>query len=464
VKIRRRLALFSAAVTAAAMIVFGVLIGALGAASAPSDQEKSLQAAATEAVTAYGATHPGDLAGQPLPPILVDIATSTDMYLAVYEDDGTPIYATGRIDGAVPALPAAVTVEALASGASDATVPLTSKIEVRLHAVRWSQGGQDAVLVAGQSTAFVDEQLAGLSAVIWVSGIIALIAATFVGWLVSGRALRPLRRLVATTDQIGITGDLSQRLPHVTTDDEVGALTKSFNGMLDSVESAQDQLGEALAAQRRFVADASHELRSPLTTIRSNAGFLRDRPDVDPRDREDAIEDIAAEADRMSRLVDDLLALASEDAGRRTRKVPVDLGEIVEELLRRAARLDAIVTVDVERRVMVLGDPAALSRMAWILIENAAIHGARTVDVTMQPEAGAAVLVVADDGPGFPPGELDRVFERFHRGDQARSPAGSGLGLAIAKAITLDHGGSIDAANRPARGAVVTATIPLAPR
>lgn len=463
-KIRRRLALFSAAVTAAAMIVFGVLIGAVGAASAPADQETQLAAIANEAVIGFGGVAPSDLADQPLPPVLVDVGDSTDVYIAVYDAEGRSIYATGRVGGEVPPLPAAVTVEALTAGASSATVDVDPDVEIRLHAVAWSQNGEDAVLVAGQSTAFVDEQLAGLSAVIWVSGFIALIAATVVGWLVSGRALRPLRQLASTTDEIGRTGDLSQRLPEVRTDDEVGALTRSFNGMLDSVESARDQLEDALAAQRRFVADASHELRSPLTTIRSNAGFLRDRADVDTADRDEAIGDIAAEADRMSRLVDDLLVLASEDSGRRTARVPVDLGEMVEELRRRASQLDAVVAIDVQRRVMVLGDPAALSRLAWILIHNAALHGAERVDVTVCAKQDTAVLVVADDGPGFPAEDLDRVFERFYRADQARSPAGSGLGLAIAEAISLDHGGTITAENGPTEGAQLTVTIPAAGR
>ena len=463
-RIRRRLALLGAAVTAAAMIIFGALVGSLGAAAAPGDQEEQLEILAVETLAALEGTDPASLAGQPPPLVLVDPGESVDPYIAVYEADGTPIYATARIDGEVPRLPAAVAVEALDTGSSRATATAASDIEVRLYALAWSSSGTEAVLVAGQSTAFVEEQLAGLGAAIWVAGILALIVATLVGWLVSGRALRPLRDLAATTDEIGRTGDLSRRLADVKADDEVGALTRSFNAMLDRVESAQGQLEGALDSQRRFVADASHELRSPLTTIRSNAGFLRDRPDAAIEDRAEAVSDIAAEADRMSRLVDDLLTLAAEDAGRRGRRMPVDVGEIVEGLARRADdQLPQPVVMDVERRLMVLGDGPALTRLVWTLIENAALHGGAAVKVAVRRDDGDARIEVRDDGPGFAEGDLDRVFERFYRADPARSPAGSGLGLAIARGVVAEHGGSIDASNAAEGGAVLTVRLPLAP-
>jgi len=130
---------------------------------------------------------------------------------------------------------------------------------------------------------------------------------------VSGRAVRPLADLAETTDEIAATGDLSRRLPSVKANDEVGRLTTSFNAMLASLEETRARLASSLDTQRQFVADASHELRSPLSTIRGNAGFLMDRPDATEEDRNEAIGDISAEADRMSLLVDDLLMLARGD-------------------------------------------------------------------------------------------------------------------------------------------------------
>ena len=173
----------------------------------------------------------------------------------------------------------------------------------------------------------------------WIAAILTLIFSGVVSWLVSGRALRPLRELAATTDEIGETGDLTRRLPSIQSKDEVGTLTHSFNQMLDRVEAAQTHLAESLERQRRFVADASHELRSPLTTIRSNAGFLLDRPEAAQTDRTEALADIEAEASRMAQLVDDLLVLASADSGRPLERHAVDLTTVVHDLERRTAQL-----------------------------------------------------------------------------------------------------------------------------
>ena len=313
-KIRLRLALYGAFVTAIAMISFGVLLGLLVSRAAPEEQDRLLADLAAATVVALDDA-PADSLLPTQPPVLVDLATSTDPYIAVVTEDGTVLYSTGQVDGTPPRVPAAAVVEAVTTGSSAVTAEQGST-EIRMYAVPWSRSdlGATGIVVAGQSTAYTEEQIAGLTAVLWISGIITLIAAVVVSWLVSGRALRPLHQLAETTDEIGTTGDLSRRLPPVKADDEVGVLTTSFNAMLDRLEDSQERLQANLTAQRRFVGDASHELRSPLTTIRSNAGFLRDRPDVSPNDREEALADIEAESDRMAHLIDDLLLLARADA------------------------------------------------------------------------------------------------------------------------------------------------------
>jgi signal transduction histidine kinase len=225
---------------------------------------------------------------------------------------------------------------------------------------------------------------------------------------------------------------------------------------------AQQNLSESLDRQRRFVADASHELRGPLTTIRSNAGFLLDRADAAPNDRDDAIADIGAEADRMAALVDDLLILASVDAGRPLDRYPVDLAGVVGELERRAGHLDRNIRFHLGSPAVVAGDRAALARLTWILIDNAVRHGGGAVDVSVTADAAEVDLRVTDEGDGFPPDELGRIFDRFYRADAARSPAGAGLGLAIAREIAEAHGGSLTAANGSDGGAVLTATFPAA--
>jgi len=234
--------------------------------------------------------------------------------------------------------------------------------------------------------------------------------------------------------------------------------------MLDRVAAAQNELGASLAAQRRFVADASHELRTPLTTIRANAGFLVEHPDAADADRDEALADITAESERLSRLIDDLLRLARADAGGGFERHPIDVGAIVGEVARKARRPDrAVILTTGGGPVVVDGDPESLTRLTWILVDNAMLHGTGDVELALGVEGGSAwaVLTVADRGPGIPPGDEARIFERFHQADTARASDGAGLGLAIARAITDAHGGRLSAANRDGGGAVFRVELPL---
>jgi len=461
-RIRARLALYGATVTAIAMLGFGILLGILVGQSAPADQQKDLLAIAE--ATASGLenlTVEDVLAAAPL--AQVDAATSTDSFVVIVDTEGARLYATGLVDGQLVRIPAAVIVEAVERGSSTAVLNPTSDVELRVHATPWPSAADQplGVAVAVQSTAFVEEQITGLRAVLWITGIITLIAASVVAWLVSGRALKPLQDLVETTDRIGSTGDLSSRLPPNQSRDEVGRLTTSFNSMLTELETAQLRRARSLEAQRQFVADASHELRSPLTTIRNNAGFLLDRPDADAADRNEALADIAGEAERMTRLVDDMLTLALADADAPAPRAPTDLSVILHDAGRRSQRSGLAVTVDADEPAVVLGDTEALSRLAWILIDNAAKHGDGDIRVSLTSDDAYASVAVSDDGDGIPVDHIDKVFDRFHRVDPARSPSGAGLGLAIAKEIAVSHGGTIAAENQPT-GTCFRVRIPLA--
>ena len=348
-------------------------------------------------------------------------------------------------------------VEAIDTGASSATSG-----GIRYQARRWiDDGGGIAVVAAGQSTRVVEEQITGFQGFLFVFAIITLLGAAVVAWVVSGRALRPLKTLAATTDEIGRTGDLSRRLPPQKRNDEVGALTLSFNAMLERLEGTRHQLEASLVSQRRFAADASHELRSPLTTIRTNAGFLG-RDDVAPSDRREAIGDIAAEADRMTRLIDDLLLLARGDSDAPSAFGPVALGPLVVDLRRSSRHLDGRLEVLVEGSPVVDGDEDSLTRLIRILVENADRHGDGSIELSVVRATDVAEIVVADDGPGIPDGDLERIFDRFYRADPARSGPGFGLGLSIAKTIAEAHGGSIIVENRQGGGAAFTVTLPLA--
>jgi len=297
-------------------------------------------------------------------------------------------------------------------------------------------------VVTGEHLAEPERAAGALLTYLLFTAVATMLAGVATIWLVAGGALRPLRAMAAVAEDVGQTRDLRRRLPRVRPRDEVGRLTEAFNHMLGRLESAQE-------SQRRFVADASHELRTPLTSIRSNAGLLGRDPPPAPEDAREALADIASESERMSRLVDGLLTLARADAGQQLRRVPLDLARVVEPVARRAGLAASL------EEAPVVGDEDALTQLAWILADNARRHGGGegTIWVRTRQPAGAQ-LVVGDRGPGIPPGEEERIFERFYQPDASRSNGGTGLGLAIARWIAGQHGGRIWAGNDPSGGAV----------
>ena len=467
--LRRRLALYGTGVAAAGMFVFILLLSGLGANGVREDQDRSLTAIADAAAATLQRGDASATANRPL--VVIDLRSSTDPFLLVLDANGTVRYASGLLDGAPPRIPAAVVVEANEQGRSVATITAaasqtsTEPLSLRVVARKWASASDVGLVVAGQSTAFPQNQIAGLRAFLVISSIVTLVVVAIVSWLVAGRAVRPLVTLAETTGAIGTTGDLSRRLSPTRTRDEVGRLTTSFNAMLERLQSAQAELAAALAAQQRFVADASHELRTPLSTIRTNAEFLRERPDATANDRADAIADVVAEAERMSRLVDGLLVLARADAGVAVERRPVDMRAVATEEARRfhapGRERDEMHDVQVvaQGSALVSGDTDALGRAVRILLDNAFRHGRPPVTVTLAKRDGRIALEVRDAGPGLSPASEERIFERFYRADPARSGEGTGLGLSIARAIVEAHGGTIRA--RTADGGGTAATIEL---
>ena len=298
--LRRRLALYGTGVAAAGMLVFIVVLSGLGANGVRDDQDRALTAIADAAATALQRGDVTSTAARPL--VVTDLRAGTEPFLLVLDANGTVRYHSGQIDGAPPRIPAAVVVEANEQGRSVATMTAAGSqasneaqpLSLRVVARKWGGAADGGLVVAGQSTAFPQNQIAGLRAFLVISAIVTLIVVAIVSWLVAGRAVRPLVTLAETTGAIGTTGDLSRRLAPSRTRDEVGRLTTSFNAMLERLQSAQTELAAALAAQQRFVADASHELRTPLSTIRTNAEFLRERPDAAANDRAAAIADVVS--------------------------------------------------------------------------------------------------------------------------------------------------------------------------
>jgi two-component system OmpR family sensor kinase len=301
----------------------------------------------------------------------------------------------------------------------------------------------DVVLDPARDNAVVWERLP--RALVLGSGS-AVVAALLAAWLAGTRALAPLTRIVSAAARVAEMGDFSRRLAADPRDPEVARLTTTFNRLVQRVD-------DALTAQRQFVADTSHELKTPLTTINGNLELLEQAPT--PEDRAEILVETRQEVRRMSRLVHDLLLLAEVSEADRRERQPMRLDLVVSERVQRLSpsRLERVRVTS--EPVVVYGDEERLDQLFSNLLQNALRYARGVVQVSVERGPGEAQLVVEDDGPGLPPDALERIFDRFYRVDRARSRAqgGTGLGLAIVRHIAEAHGGSVTAENRPSGGA-----------
>jgi len=303
----------------------------------------------------------------------------------------------------------------------------------------------------------VDNALRQLLVVLVLGGLGAILASAVVGRVLATQALRPIDTITQTALAISRADDLDKRILQVGPQDEVGRLAATFNIMLDRLEGL-------FRAQQRFIADISHELRSPLTTIRGNVDLLRRMNSVD----KPSLDAIQAETERMTRMVGDLLLLAQADAGQPIRRERVELDTVMLEVFRQVRLLAEGIELSIgeEDQATVLGDPDRLKQLILNLVDNARKYTPTGGRVTMglRRAEGWAVLSVADTGIGIPAQDLPHIFERFYRVDKARSrvAGGTGLGLAIVQWIVQAHGGRIDVQSEPGEGTQFTVWLPLA--
>ncbi|HEY4846122.1 MAG TPA: HAMP domain-containing sensor histidine kinase [Candidatus Dormibacteraeota bacterium] len=460
--IRARIALFGAAVVALTVLIFSVLVYVIVSRSLVTQQDNNLKLQGDYVWRLLESGRPFRLGGPSFP--LVDLKSGSAPFVEIVPLSGQPL-STGTINDSVPVLPDSVSKSATDRG-QWIDVQAQDGPSLRAYVRAWSVPGSSGYVLVGQPLLGVEGQLAGLRLLLLAGGLLSLVGAAAASWLVAGRALRPIDAMATTAEDIGRTQDLSRRLPESEPDDEVGRLQRSFNQMLRQLEDAYRRLQSALVAQRRFVADASHELRTPLTTIRGNVGLLLKRDDIASDDRVAALNDIAGESERMSRMVQDLLTLARADAGYHLERTPIDLLPIIQEVSRQAQTLQPARRIELLDGVPVslLGNADAIKQLLWILIDNAFKHthdGGR-IQLQLHNGRAAARLVVVDDGPGIPREDLERVFERFYQSDASRSGEGTGLGLAIARWIAREHGGQVTASNDPHGGAAFTVELPVA--
>ena len=333
-------------------------------------------------------------------------------------------------------------IAAGATGAQDITL---AGRPLRLFAAPIADAGGPAsggAVVVASETSDISHTTSRLTLLVVIIGAaVVLLAALTAAWL-TRRSLRPLRRLADAAGEIERTADPADRLPASPRRDEIGRLTGVLNRMLAS-------LAQSRAAERRLLADASHELRTPVTALLGNAEYAV-RHGADP----EVLGELREDAARLARLVDALLVLErarAAPAARAEAGVAVDLRELAEEVVaghdpRRVTLHDETATAPGAARPAVIGDPDALGRALTNLVENALIHGppGGAVTVTLCPAgSGRIALAVSDTGPGPGPAAREHLFERFWRGEAARDRPGSGLGLSIVAAIAERHRGEI---------------------
>jgi two-component system OmpR family sensor kinase len=302
------------------------------------------------------------------------------------------------------------------------------------------------VLIAGGTRENRAETLNSLRDAFLIGGPLALLLASLAGYVLAGAALRPIEAMRRRAAAVS-TASLDERVPVPGTNDEVSRLGETLNAMLARIESG-------VARERRFAADASHQLRTPLALLEAELELALARG-RSPDELREALRSAAESTERLSRLVADLLLLARAEEGRVPLKAEaVDVADLLGQV---AARYDAEVEAE---PLVVTADGLRLDQALTNMADNARRHGGRRVTLVAQARNGTVELHVLDDGAGFPDEFLGRAFERFSRADPS-APDGSGLGLAIVETIAAAHGGAAHAANRPEGGADVWLALPL---
>jgi heavy metal sensor kinase len=320
------------------------------------------------------------------------------------------------------------------------------------------------IVVAGSSLERTDDELEELRLILLYVVPLALAVAAIGGWFLAHRGLSPVAAMVAMARRIGAE-DLSARLPVMNPDDELGRLAATFNDLLGRLEAA-------LTQQRQFMADASHELRTPVTTTRTAATVALQRLHREERDYRETLEIVEQQTIRLSRIVDDMFTLARADAGNYpVRRDPMYLDEIVEEVA-RAARVVAAarsiaIDIDAVAPAPFTGDEELIQRLLVNLIDNAVRHApdGTAVEVKVANPANGYAIVVSDRGPGIPAESQRHIFERFYRADPSRtrlSGGGAGLGLALVRWIAEVHGGSAELSSSSSAGSTFTVFLPAA--
>jgi heavy metal sensor kinase len=477
--IRGRLTLWYATALILSLAVFAIVLYVAQSSASYQDLDRRIQSEAdltagilAESYRARGVLVEPDTAGRPV--LIPEIAAVLEVvpdFLVLTSRDGRLLFASPDARALTFAEFEQLTglVARTAAGGSG-RVPGKHQIAPNgptLHYVIRAipqAGGQFGALFAGADTRSAELGLQQLVSTIVVAFVIGLVPAVLVGRWLAGRALEPVDRMITEVREITDGRTLHRRLAVPMVKDELGRLADTLNQMMARLESS-------FAALRRFTADASHELKTPLTVVRAGVERAITRPDV-PQETLAALEETLQEVNRMTELLDSLLTLARADEGRaELHREPVDLRAIVNDAGETGELLADHAGVAIEIRtpaepIVLAVDRSRVRQLVLNLIENAVKYTPRggNVSVHLDGTDGKVLLTVADSGIGIAPGDLPHIFDRFWRADSARTRTGArpgaGLGLAISKWIAEAHGGAIEVQSRPGRGTTFTVTFP----
>jgi len=435
--LRARAAAGAVVVVGIALLVGSVAMVLLTRSSLTGNVREAAELRADDVATALetGGAEPADLA----------VEDDEDAFIQIVDASGTVVASSANVDG----LPAVAELEDEGSTVLD-DAPVG---EDRFVVVGIEAEDDGVTVLVGRALDGADEATGALlrSLAIGIPLLLALVG--FIAWRLVGRALAPVAAMTTAARDI-TANDIDQRLPEPATDDEIADLAQTLNAMLGRLADARDRLSA-------FVADAAHELRSPVSSLRQHAEVTLEHPGSTDVVALAAV--VHGESLRLQHLVDDLLLLARSDEGATKAPVAVDLDDVVVAAAGRLGSLPATMDLTGVSGGQVQGDPAALDRLVTNLLDNAVRHAASRVTVHLTEAADTSVtLLVDDDGPGVPPADRLRVFERFVRldGARARDEGGTGLGLAIVAAVAEAQHGSVAIEESPSGGARFRVTFP----
>lgn len=391
-----------------------------------------------------------------LPP--VDEFTSPGIYIQFIDHNGNVVVKSSNLGEQELPTNLSLIEQGFAGNVAVQTVSAGDSVKVRIMVSPMYLGEQVLLLEVAQSLNHIDTTMSRVRWALLASVLLALALAAISGGAIVRNALSPVSQLVRTARSIEASSDLSRRVGYKGPPDEIGELATTFDHMIE-------HLDRVFQSQRDFVADASHELRGPLTVIRGNLDLLR--RNLSAENRRESVRAIQRETARMVKIVDDLLLLAEAQSAQPAQEQKVALREVVLEELSRAKTLAGKRTITVDRLedLVIMGDAQRLKQLLANLVDNAIKHTSEQgiIIFSLFKDGEWARLEVADNGIGIAPEHLPHLFDRFYRIDEARSRAsgGTGLGLPIVKAVAEQHGGKVSATSEPGKGSTFSVWLEL---